>query len=107
MDASSTSNDHLICKYLMPAHELYDAKILPCGETVCQACITKSVDPMDELQLDCLLCKSIHMVKDCIPNKLVNNLLENKRRASVSVPKESKALESLKKLNSELIGKSY
>ena len=101
-----SSNDHLICRYLQPAHELNEVRILPCGETVCQACIFKSVDPVDELQLDCLLCKTVHKLKDIIPNKLVNNLLENKRqRSSVIVPKENKALESLKKLNTELMGK--
>lgn len=101
--ASNSNNDNqLICKYKEPTHDLADAKILPCGETVCANCVKSSLDSNESLKFECQLCKNEHFLKDIIPNKLVNSLLENKK---VCTTKETKALEALKKLTKELIEK--
>lgn len=105
MMMSTSTNDHLVCKYLEPHHDLNDAKILPCGETVCNNCISKSLDsssPTSAPHIEkCALCGQAHQLKDIIPNKLVNSLLEAKR---VIADRDNKTLANLKKMASELTG---
>ena len=101
MMTSTSTNDHLVCKYLEPKHDLIDAKILPCGETVCNNCISKSLDSTSTQIEQCALCGGTHQMKDIIPNKLVNSLLETKR---VIADRDNKTLANLKKMTMELTG---
>lgn len=43
--------DVLQCKFKQPTHNLTDARILPCGETVCFDCINMSIKTYNEKQL--------------------------------------------------------
>lgn len=42
--------DVLQCKFKQPTHNLTDARILPCGETVCFDCINMSIKTFNEKQ---------------------------------------------------------
>jgi hypothetical protein len=67
--------DEFICKFSNYLHICNDAKILPCGFTVCTACILNSIDKKGCLR--CNLCKNNHRIES------IDDLPKNKKMKSL------------------------
>ena len=71
--------DEVFCKFTSYSHICTDAKILPCNETACTACILNSIDKSGSLK--CTLCKKTHFIEniDDLPrNKQMKRNIQEK-----------------------------
>jgi hypothetical protein len=61
------------------SHQLIDAKLLPCGETICSKCVTENTisnELLGESFIECKFCNEKHKIKEIFPNKLVNEMIK-------------------------------
>jgi hypothetical protein len=103
----------LLCEYKYPAHNLIDAQILPCGETICKKCLNSSLDISHQNSIDtketntnncesarasvikCKYCKNEHKEDSIIENKLINLIIDQNSKQSNRLKSNTELLTNL------------